>query len=170
MSQCASKVPSTTTDCALAAPSPPIIATSSQDVQNSRPESPADAGSADDIPRQRMAQFPSARSAYRSTSKLTRRMPSSGTAPNPKAKLLMLEHWRTGLRVSEALDLEARDLSLCTPNATIRIRSGNGGKSRLVPVHSAAHSRTGTSVRTESFEAHPSTYCVALGAGGAQAR
>ena len=26
-------------------------------------------------------------------------------APNPKAKLLMLEQWRAGLRVSEALDL-----------------------------------------------------------------
>ena len=31
-------------------------------------------------------------------------------APNPKAKLLMLEQWRAGLRVSEALDL-----SLDTP-------------------------------------------------------
>ena len=28
------------------------------------------------------------------------------SAPNPKAKLLMLERWRAGLRVSEALDLE----------------------------------------------------------------
>ena len=35
-------------------------------------------------------------------------------APNPKAKLLMLELWRAGLRVSEALDLEVRDLSLDT--------------------------------------------------------
>ena len=33
-------------------------------------------------------------------------------APNPKAKMLMLEQWRAGLRVSEALDLEVRDLSL----------------------------------------------------------
>lgn len=33
-------------------------------------------------------------------------------APNPKAKLLVLEQWRAGLRVSEALDLEVRDLSL----------------------------------------------------------
>ena len=41
-------------------------------------------------------------------------------APNPKAKLLMLEQWRAGLRVSEALDLEVRDLSLDTPNPTIK--------------------------------------------------
>ena len=27
-------------------------------------------------------------------------------APNPKAKLMMLQQWRAGLRVSEALDLE----------------------------------------------------------------
>ena len=31
-------------------------------------------------------------------------------APNPKARLIMLEQWRAGLRVSEALALEARDL------------------------------------------------------------
>ena len=30
------------------------------------------------------------------------------TAPNLKAELLMLEQWRAGLRVSEALDLEVR--------------------------------------------------------------
>ena len=29
-------------------------------------------------------------------------------APNPKARLLMLEQWRASLRVSEALALEAR--------------------------------------------------------------
>ena len=35
-------------------------------------------------------------------------------APSPKAKLLMLEQWRAGLRVSEALDLEVAFL-LQTP-------------------------------------------------------
>ena len=33
-------------------------------------------------------------------------------APNPRARLIMLEQWRAGLRVSEALALEARDLHL----------------------------------------------------------
>lgn len=47
-------------------------------------------------------------------------------APQPKAKLLMLEQWRAGLRVSEALDLKVRDLSLDTPNPTLRIRSRQG--------------------------------------------
>ena len=60
-------------------------------------------------------------------------------APNPKAKLLMLEQWRAGLRVSQALDIEVRDMSLDTPNPTIRIRSGKGGKSRLVLVHPELH-------------------------------
>ena len=61
------------------------------------------------------------------------------TAPNPKAKLLMLEQWRAGLRVSEALDLEVRDLTLDSPSSTIRVRSGKAGKSRLVPVHPELH-------------------------------
>ena len=60
-------------------------------------------------------------------------------APSPKAKLLMLEQWRAGLRVSEALDLEVRDLSLDTASPTLRVRSGKGGKTRLVPVHPELH-------------------------------
>ena len=39
-------------------------------------------------------------------------------APSPKAKLLMLQHWRAGLRVSEAPDFEVRDLSLDTASPT----------------------------------------------------
>ena len=54
-------------------------------------------------------------------------------APNPKAKLLMLEQWRAGLRVSEALDLEVRDLSLDTATPTPRVRSGKGRKSLCFP-------------------------------------
>ena len=60
-------------------------------------------------------------------------------APSPKAKLLMLQQWRTGVRVSEAVDLEVRDLSLDTPNPTVRVRAGKGGKTRLVPVHPELH-------------------------------
>ena len=39
--------------------------------------------------------------------------------PNPKAKLLMVEQWRAGLRVSEGVDLEVRDLSLDTVTPTL---------------------------------------------------
>ena len=67
-------------------------------------------------------------------------------APNPKAKLLMLEQWRAGLRVSEALDLEVRDLSLDTATPTLRARSGKGGKTRLVPVHSDLHGALGNAL------------------------
>ena len=54
---------------------------------------------------------------------------------DPRARLLMLEQWRAGLRVSEALALEVADLSLDTELPTIRVRSGKGRKSRIVPVH-----------------------------------
>ena len=84
-------------------------------------------------------------------------------APNPKAKLLMLEQWRAGLRVSEALDLEVRDLSLDTPNPTLRIRSGKGGKSRLVPMHPELHGALsgalsyGDISQGRIVQAHPAT-------------
>ena len=84
-------------------------------------------------------------------------------APNPKAKLLMLEQWRAGLRVSEALDLEVRDLSLDTATPTLRVRSGKGGKSRLVPVHPELHGALGSALaygdisHGRVIEAHPAT-------------
>ena len=84
-------------------------------------------------------------------------------APNPKAKLLMLEQWRAGLRVSEALDLEIRDLSLDTATPTLRVRSGKGGKSRLVPVHPDLHEALGSALSYGDISqgrivaAHPAT-------------
>ena len=47
-------------------------------------------------------------------------------APNPQARLLILEQWRAGLRVAEALALEPRDLRLDTDRPTVRIREGKG--------------------------------------------
>ena len=84
-------------------------------------------------------------------------------APNPKAKLLMLQQWRAGLRVSEALDLEVRDLSLDTVTPTLRVRSGKGGKTRLVPVHPELHGALGSALaygdisQGRIVEAHPAT-------------
>ena len=56
-------------------------------------------------------------------------------ADDPRARLLMLEQWRAGLRISEALDLEVSDLSLNAENPMLRVRSGKGRRSRVVPVH-----------------------------------
>ena len=56
-------------------------------------------------------------------------------APNSRARLLMLLQWRADLRVSEALELEAADLSLNSDQPTIRVRQGKGNRSRIVPVH-----------------------------------
>ena len=56
-------------------------------------------------------------------------------ADDPRSRLLMTEQWRAGLRVSEALALEVADLSLDAELPTIRVRSGKGRKSRIVPVH-----------------------------------
>lgn len=65
-------------------------------------------------------------------------------APHVQAALVMLLGWRGGLRISEALALEAADLSLEGDLPTLRIRQGKGGRSRLVPVHP----ELGAAVRT----------------------
>ena len=62
------------------------------------------------------------------------------TAPNPRARLLMMIEWRAGLRVSEALALEVGDLSLDVELPTLRVRQGKGRKARIVPVHPELHS------------------------------
>ena len=56
-------------------------------------------------------------------------------APHPDARLLMLIQWRAGLRISEALALERQDVRLDGDRATLRVRQGKGGRSRVVPVH-----------------------------------
>ena len=87
-------------------------------------------------------------------------------APSPKAKLLMLQQWRAGLRVSEALDLEVRDLSLDTASPTLRVRSGKGGKTRLVPVHPELHGALSSALaygdisQGRLIEAHTTTACA----------
>ena len=57
------------------------------------------------------------------------------TAPNPRARLLFLIEWRAGLRISEALALEVRDLSLVGELPSLHVREGKGSKPRIVPVH-----------------------------------
>ena len=47
----------------------------------------------------------------------------------------MMVMWRTGLRVSEAADLQIGDCRLKDRNPVLRVRRGKGRRSRLVPVH-----------------------------------
>lgn len=58
-------------------------------------------------------------------------------APHAQARLLMLCQWRSGVRISEALSLEQRDLDLDADSdfACIRIRQGKGRKPRVIPMH-----------------------------------
>ena len=56
-------------------------------------------------------------------------------APHGQARLIMLEQWRAGLRVSEAVALEVADLQLDGDRPTLRVRQGKGRKDRIVPVH-----------------------------------
>ena len=47
----------------------------------------------------------------------------------------MLTMWRAGLRVSEAINLQARDLRFKTDRPQIHIRKAKGHKERFVPAH-----------------------------------
>ena len=47
----------------------------------------------------------------------------------------MLAMWRAGLRVSEAVNLEARDLRFNTDKPQLHIRNAKGHKERYVPAH-----------------------------------
>ena len=49
---------------------------------------------------------------------------------NLKAKLMMLEQWRAGLRIAEALALEVADLSLDAEPPTLRVRAGKSNRSQ----------------------------------------
>ena len=72
----------------------------------------------------------------------------------------MLEQWRAGLRVSEALALEVADLSLDAELPTIRVRQGKGRKARVVPVHpelGAAFSTALTNGNVSEGDVHRTT-------------
>ena len=56
-------------------------------------------------------------------------------APHGQARLIMLEQWRAGLRVSEAVALEVADLQLDGDRPTLKVRQGKGRKDRIVPLH-----------------------------------
>ncbi len=68
-------------------------------------------------------------------------------APNTRARLLFSIQWRAGLRVSEALALEVRDLSLDSGLPATRVRRGKGARPRIVPVHPELYSALASSLQ-----------------------
>ena len=52
-----------------------------------------------------------------------------------QARTLALIMWRTGLRISEALDLEWRDLDHRGNPPTLIVRQSKSGRARIVPLH-----------------------------------
>ena len=86
-------------------------------------------------PRGKLQQLPRwTVTSFQSTWRCPRSTPLS-PPPNPRARLIMLEQRRAGLRVSEALVLESRDLYLHSDQPTLVVRQGKGRKDRVVPVH-----------------------------------
>ena len=83
-------------------------------------------------------------------------------AASMTARLLMLIQWRAGLRVSEALVLEVKDLDLYADQPVLKVREGKGGKDRMVPIHPELRTALINTiefgdVRGALFNAHRST-------------
>lgn len=55
--------------------------------------------------------------------------------------------WQAGLRVSKAMALEVRDLSLDSALPTVRVRRGKVTKLKIVPVHPELHSSLASSLQ-----------------------
>ena len=53
-------------------------------------------------------------------------------------RALVMLLWRTGLRISEALALELRDVDLDGPAPKLRVRDGKGGNQRTLAIHQEA--------------------------------
>ena len=68
-------------------------------------------------------------------------------APHGQARLIMLEQWRAGLRVSEAVALEVSDLQLDGDRPALKVRQGKGRRDRIVPVHPELRAGLHTRIR-----------------------
>ena len=75
----------------------------------------------------------------------------------------MLEQWRAGLRIAEALTLEVSDLSRDAEPPTLRVRAGKGNRSRVVPMHRELQAALrsalsyGSISQGKLLDVHPST-------------
>ena len=85
-----------------------------------------------------------------------------GAAPKREKRIPeYLEADEINAIIRAALDLEVRDLSLDTFTPTLRVRSGKGGKTRLVPVHPELHGALSSALaygdisQGSIVEAHP---------------
>lgn len=56
-------------------------------------------------------------------------------APSDDARTVLVAMWRAGLRVTEAISLQWRDVNLDENYPTIRVRNPKGGEEREVPLH-----------------------------------
>ena len=72
---------------------------------------------------------------YWTAEQVARLLTALASQQRQRARTLALIMWRTGLRVSEALALESRDLDLASDKPSLIVRRGKGGKARTVPLH-----------------------------------
>ncbi len=75
-------------------------------------------------------------------------------APHFDAELVMSMQWCAGLRISEALGVEARDLNFSGEPATLKVRwqTAKGMKERLVPLHPMLKSKLHGYLRMKRLE------------------
>ncbi len=72
---------------------------------------------------------------YWTTEQIGRLLDTLAANHRHPARTLALIMWRTGLRISEALDLEWRDLDYRGDPPTLIVRQSKSGRARTVPLH-----------------------------------
>lgn len=78
-----------------------------------------------------------------------------GAAQNGEHRLAMLVQWRAGLRVSEVLGLELKDLRFESDPPMLAIRHGKGDKARMVPAHPELVEAVQVAMRYRRYQRFP---------------
>ena len=111
------------------------------------------------VPRNRGRRYPADPPTTEEIIELLRRCPPTPTGRRTRALIVVL--WRSGLRISEALALDERDLD--PSSGSIVVRRGKGGKRRIVGMDPWAWTQVGSWLEERLAYPRGPVFCVVSG-------